>query len=177
MPYKTVFGIDFGNANSLLFAPLKSFYGADSLQPAIRDFISCSLNKEESRMTASRILLENQERLIGLASSRSTSISNFKQNLGLFKESAQQDTNEKVNETLQQPTVTVPYGRHGQMIPFSAEQIAAMYLRKLIQNVTSPGDIPTSLHPIPQYVFHTEIISFLSFLSIIHADFNNFPHH
>lgn len=122
------YGIDFGNCNCLIFAPLSTFYGADNIPESLRDFISCGLNDEESRITPSRILLENQERYVGIASSRNSAITSFKSRLGLFKENV--TTDDKGNKTteLVQPTVTVPYGRNGQDITFTVEQIAGLFL-------------------------------------------------
>ena len=94
-------------------------------------------------------------RVIGIGSSRSTAVRGFKQCLGLYN-ADNHETIQNVDADLLVPTsFTVPYGRGSKNIPFSAEQITGMFLRKLIQSVKSPGDIPTTLHPVPPFTIIT----------------------
>ncbi|KAK2962467.1 putative Heat shock 70 kDa protein 15 [Blattamonas nauphoetae] len=143
---RPTFGIDLGTHHAIVTAPLRTFFPEQDIDPQHREFITCALNEDHTRLTPVRILLENQDRTIGLASQRNAAVQNFKSNFGYFDQ--EYELSDKVLEShlsLNQPQYTVGYGQGNSPTTFTNEQITGMYLRKLIQNCRNPGDLPSDL--------------------------------
>jgi molecular chaperone DnaK (HSP70) len=125
---KKSFGIDFGTNGCVVAAPLCTVFGNDQVPPQHNEFISILLNENNLRSTPARILLEGNDRLIGIASQRNQAISSFKKYLGFL------------SPEFKDMTYNVDYNGGSE---FTLEQITAMYLRKLIQSCKQAGDLPT----------------------------------
>ena len=144
------FGIDFGDDESVVCAPMTSFFDPDSIPKEFQTTISCAYNRDRFRTTPTKIFLANKERVIGQQANSRNSIVSWKHKIGIYKLHHQTSRTASANTiNVDQAYFNTNYDGTGSCF-FSIEQVTAMFFRKLIQGAHYPADIPAGFsHPPP----------------------------
>ncbi|KAA6391134.1 MAG: putative Hsp70 chaperone Hsp88 [Streblomastix strix] len=145
---ENAFGIDLGSQKSVICAGLNSYLSNAVISKENKNFLSCALNLDHCRSTQTRILLDGTERSVGAqVEGRKDALYGFKSLLGCFRRNNALIGDNK--NQFEHSSYTAKYGREGKS-NFSSEQIAAMYLRKILYGIKFPGDIPPEFANAPQ---------------------------